>query len=351
MKPIRTPHLPRLAGGVFSILAGGGWTAPAMAHVKWFNQDYCVDCRPDLADRVFDQWWWALCAVFALLSLCAFVIDRAWSEAADQKVQSVVASFKAPPEDYLRIGLGVFLLCLWVHSGILLTPELRTSSEVVPWFQLALAATTLSWRTTWIACCGVFVLYAMALAQYGFFHLLDYPIFLGIASYLAIHSLRIEALRPAAGSVLLVAVSGTLLWASFEKWAYWVWTMPVLGEHPDITLGFSPKSYVILAGFVEFFLAYFLLAGRFLGRLAAFALLIIFVSAVFDFGKIDAIGHLLIILSLVVIILQGKQPVTDLVTPPRLGITAGALASTGILAVVLGVYAVGYFGLHQLLYD
>lgn len=334
-----------VAGAVLALIA-----APASAHVKWFNNDYCVDCRPDPIGHVFDRSWWALCAVFALLSLCAFVLDRGWSDTAERWAQRLVGLSKAPPEDYLRIGLGVFLLCLWVHSGILLTPELRTSSELVPWLQLAFAAATLSWRSTWIASCGIFVLYGWAVEEYGVFHLLDYPIFLGIAAYLAIHSLRIERLRPFAGSILVAAVAATLLWASFEKWAYWVWTMPVLGQHPDITLGLSPKSYVVLAGFVEFFLAYFVLAGRFTGRLAACALLCIFVSAVFDFGKIDAIGHLLIILSLIVIILQGKQPITDLVTQPRLGITAGAAASTMILGLVLGLYAIGYFGLHRLLY-
>ena len=76
-----------------------------------------------------------------------------------------------------------------------------------------------------------------------------------------------------------------------------------------------------------------------------------FVSAIFDFGKIDAIGHLMIILSLVVIILQGTQPVTNFLAPRRLGITLGAVASLAILNLVLGAYAIGYFGLHQLIYD
>jgi hypothetical protein len=41
---------------------------------------------------------------------------------------------------------------------------------------------------------------------------------------------------------------------------------------------FNPKAYILLAGFVEFFLADFLLGGRFFGRLAALGLLGIFAA-------------------------------------------------------------------------
>jgi len=324
---------------------------PAVAHVKWFNSDYCVTCHPDTLDHIVNTRWMWLLAFSALVSLCAFIIDRLWTDHANHWVDRFLDGVCVPAPDYLRVGLGIFLLCLWTQPGILLTPELQTSNPVVPWFQLALAATTLSWRTTWVASCGVFVLYGMALRQYGLFHLLDYPIFLGIAGYLAIHSLQIEKLKPYAGSVLVVAVSGTLLWASFEKWAYWVWTMPLVARHPDIDFGYNPKAYIVLAGFVEFFLAYFLLAGRFIGRLAAIGLLLIFLSAIFDFGKIDMIGHFLIIISLAVIIIQGTQPIIDFFTCSKLGITRGAFASLGILAAVFGTYLLGYFGLHHLIYS
>lgn len=336
--------------GALAALLPLGFANPAAAHVKWFNQDYCVGCSPDTLDHIADTRWLWLLALFALMSLCAFVIDRLWGEAADEWVDRKVREFTAPPEDYLRIGLGLFLVCLWLQPGILLTPELRTANPAIPWFQLALAAATLSWRTTWIAAGGIFILYGLAVEQYGLFHMLDYPIFFGIAGYLAIHSLPLPRLRPYAGSVLLAGVAATLLWASLEKWAYWLWTMPVMAQHPDIDLGMNPKAYIILAGFVEFFLAYFLLGGRFFGRLAALSLLAIFVAAVVDFGKIDAVGHLMIILSLIVILLQGTQPIGKLFTFPQLGVTRGAFASLAVLMVVLGSYVLGYFGLHHLMY-
>jgi hypothetical protein len=344
-------HSLRVVGPLLLGLLALPWlAAPAHAHVKWFNDNYCVSCRPDALDHIVDARWVWLLALFALVSLCAFVIDRLCGDSANGWIDGYAARLGTRPEDILRIGLGVFLVCLWLQPGVLLTPELRTANPAIPWLQLALAATTLSWQTTWIACAGIFALYGLAVAQYGLFHLLDYPIFFGIAGYLAIHSLRPARLLPYAGSVLVGTVAATLLWASLEKWAYWLWTMPVVALHPGISLGFNPKAYIVLAGFVEFFLAYFLLGGRFFGRLAAAALLVIFVVAVVDFGKIDAVGHLMIILALVAIILQGPQPVGDFFTWPRLGLTPGAFVSLAMLIVVLSTYMLGYFGLHHLLY-
>ena len=347
---MRLARLHALAGTALGTLCIPWLASPAQAHVKWFNNDYCVSCAPDALDHIIDTRWIWLLMLFALVSLCAFVIDRLCGESANGWIDRQVARLQTPPQDYLRIGLGVFFVCLWLQPGVLLTPELKTSNAAIPWFQLALAATTLSWRTTWVASAGIVILYGMAIEQYGLFHLLDYPIFFGIAGYLAIHSLRPARLMPYAGSVLVAAVAATLLWASLEKWAYWLWTMPVMAQHPDIDLGFNPKAYIVMAGFVEFFLAYFLLGGRFFGRLAALGLLAIFVAAILDFGKIDAVGHLMIILSLVLIILQGPQPVGDFFTWPRLGITRGAFVSLAMLMVVLSTYVLGYFGLHHLIY-
>src|SRR5262249_41744564 len=153
--------------GALTALCAPGFVPSAAAHVKWFNNDYCVGCRPDSLDNIVDERWIWLLALFTLVSLCAFVIDRLCCDSANRWVARFLHQLRTPPEDYLRVGLGIFLLCLWMQPGVLLTPELRTANPAIPWFQLALAATTLSWRTTWIACCGVFVLFGLALHDYG----------------------------------------------------------------------------------------------------------------------------------------------------------------------------------------
>ena len=116
-------RLPPVIGGALVAAAVLVRPLPAVAHVKWFNYQYCVGCPPDALDRIFDRWWVASLAFFSLLSLCAFAIVRIWGERAGAWFEGFVAKIKSAPEDYLRIGLGVFLLCLWVHGGILLTPE------------------------------------------------------------------------------------------------------------------------------------------------------------------------------------------------------------------------------------
>src|SRR5215469_4999484 len=163
-----------IAGCTFGTMCTSYMCNPAVAHVKWFNSDYCVTCHPDTLDHIVNTRWMWLLAFSVLVSLCAFIIDRLWTDHANHWVDRFLDGVCVPAPDYLRVGLGIFLLCLWTQPGILLTPELQTSNPVVPWFQLALAATTLSWRTTWVASCGVFVLYGMALRQFGLFHLLDY---------------------------------------------------------------------------------------------------------------------------------------------------------------------------------
>jgi hypothetical protein len=71
------------------------------------------------------------------------------------------------------------------HGGILLTPELKTTSAAISWLQLAMAVGLLSRRTMPLSALGIVVLFALALRDYGAFHLADYPIFLGVAAYLA----------------------------------------------------------------------------------------------------------------------------------------------------------------------
>lgn len=77
-------------------------------------------------------------------------------------------------------------------------------------------------------------------------------------------------------------VCGSLMWAAIEKWAYPQWTYPLLEARPYLTLGIPAGDFMVVAGFVEFALAFYILTG----------LSLIFVSAILDFGKLDAIGHL-----------------------------------------------------------
>ncbi|HXW49525.1 MAG TPA: hypothetical protein VEK31_08795, partial [Xanthobacteraceae bacterium] len=104
----------------------------------------------------------------------------------------------------------------------------------------------------------------------------------------------IDILRSAAGI--------TLMWASIEKWAYPEWSYPLFIQHPEMSWGFSPEFYMRAAGAVEFALAFSLIWTPLVRRVGAIMLATMFVSAVLEFGKIDLIGHSLIVVALVAII-------------------------------------------------
>ena len=94
----------------------------------------------------------------------------------------------------------------------------------------------------------------------------------------------------------------TLMWASIEKWAYPEWSFPLFIKHPKLSFGFEPEFFMRAAGAVEFALAFALMWTPLVRRVAAIMLTAMFVSAVLEFGKIDLIGHTLIVVVLLGIV-------------------------------------------------
>jgi len=88
------------------------------------------------------------------------------------------------------------------------------------------------------------------------------------------------------------------MWASIEKWAYPEWSYPLFIQHPEMALGFTPDFFMRASGAVEFALAFALIWTPLVRRVAAVMLAAMFVSAVLEFGKIDLIGHSLIVVAL-----------------------------------------------------
>jgi hypothetical protein len=322
----------------------------AEAHVKWFAA-YNVAASPTPLPEVFSSSFLIILTLSALLILIVYLCDRTIEAIVPAEfVENLFAAAKPLSGDILRIGLGAFLLCLWAIGGIILTPELKTDSEALSWFQLLFALTTLSWRTTWIAGLGILVLYGIAIADYGLFHLMDYPLFIGIAAYLIIQSLKIERLQPYALSILYVAMAQTLLWASIEKWAFGAWTMPLLAQHEDITLGIDHRIYMILAGFVEFVASFLLLYGRTSQRLVAGMLLVIFLAAIIDFGKIDAVGHSMIIASLAIMLINGNTIINRVLQNHIPSYMIGGSEAVVTYLASLLLFFTAYYGMHGIIY-
>lgn len=236
----------------------------------------------------------------------------------------------------MRAVCAFFFISIWAVGGILLTPELKTTSPFVGALQLGIAAGMLSRRTLPLSAVGMAILFGIGVRDYGIFHLADYPIFLGVAAYFALIGLNKDlfGIRPI--DVMRYAAAVTLMWASVEKWAYPEWSFPLLIEHAGMALGFDNEFYMRAAGMVEFALAFALIWTPLIRRCAATVLAGMFISACFEFGKIDTIGHSAIIAVLFAIIADNKVLPRDRRAP-----WLAPVALCAALSLTLFVY---YFG-------
>jgi hypothetical protein len=275
---------------------------PALAHVKWF-EPYDVSAPPAPLNSVLTDHFLLVFAGFVALLVGSFLLDRV--VAAQAGSLSAPGRYAHLEQHIMRAGTGAFFMALFATGGVILTPELRTDADWSSWLALGIAVSMLSERTCVLGGLGILALYGFGIAQYGVFHLADYPMFLGIAAYLALTSFASERLRSYRMLILHISICGTLMWGAVEKWAYPQWTFPLLAERPYLTFGLPPRDFMVVAGFIEFAFAFYMLTGLALLRFAILGLGAIFIAAIPDFGKVDAIGHLPILVSMVAMFMNG----------------------------------------------
>jgi hypothetical protein len=255
----------------------------------------------------------------------------------------------------MRTAAGIVFLCLfgWWALGygesFYLTPELRTPSSIVPWVHLAIAICVVSRYTVSFAGLGVFVLYILAGQTYGLFHMLDYLIFLGIGYFLLVVGTSSKGLLKS-GFVVLFACTGlTLIWAAVEKFAYAHWTISVLETRPHMLMGMTPPVFMKVSGFVEFFVTFILLgAVSVVGRLIALVLMSVFVLAIFEFGMVDALGHLMIVAILWVLVVRGPTDARYMLVLPDKSLFTEAYFMTGLYFLAFVMIFILYYCIHFL---
>lgn len=274
----------------------------AHAHVKWFCA-FDIAGQPRGLERVLCLNFEGLVVVSLLALIIGSLVETTRLGNLMLRVMDrATHSLHDNTELLFRAGCGFFFVAIWAIGGVLLTPELNTDSVAVAALQLAIGAGMVSRRSMPLSALGIAILYAIAVRQYGFFHLADYPVFLGVAAYLALMGLQRDLLGARPIDVVRWTASITLMWASIEKWAYPEWSFSLLIEHPDILRGYDPEFFMRASGAVEFALAFALMWTPLVRRIAATILVVIFISAVFEFGKIDLIGHTLIVVVLLAIV-------------------------------------------------
>jgi len=338
------------AAGLWVALAAGH----AAAHIKWFYP-YDIAAPPRAMGEVLQPDFVHLYMLSIGCIYLFFLIERGWYRTgflADTLSRVNVGEIGAY---WIMRGATAFLFgALFVYGmqgdAVYLTPELHTDNEIVPWVHLALALMVWFKPITPVVGLGVLGLYALAIIDYGIYHLLDYMIFLGLGVFF-VFGTREDPGWVKLRYVTLFATTGlTIGWGAIEKFAYPQWTYPLLEDQPDLLLGLSPDFFMVLAGFVEFNIAFILLSSASIAsRLIALVLNTIFLMAVWMFGMIDAVGHSIIIAVLIVLTVRGPTSARYFLVLSDKSLWTEAYFMTGLYILALNVLFLAYYGLHTLL--
>lgn len=320
---------------------------PAQAHVKWFAP-YIVQAAPqNVSVTLADPWFWLGIALVTFFLLLTRYVERM---PLGNTVMDAMDRISDPLwnrlDDFVRAMIAAFFIAIFAVGGVYLTPDLKTPSEWVSWTQLLIAAGIFSRRTMPLSAAGIIGLWLLALRDYDLFHLLDYlALGIGVAAYLVLASSQREDWRAHRFEVLRWAVAIALMWSSLEKFAYPNWFYPLVEERPFLTFGLPRDAFIPMAGVAEFALGFGLLATPLMRRLSALGLLVIFNAAVYPFGRVDLIGHALIMMMIVAIAVDHTRELHFLNTIRR-----RTLLLPISLAGFMAVFAVSYWGLHAAIY-
>ncbi|WP_291359598.1 hypothetical protein [Devosia sp.] len=334
------------AGSSLSLLMVLG--TPAYAHVKWFAP-YVVGSAPAPITQTLANGWFWLGIVLVLAFLVATVVLE--KGPVGLGVSGALDRVSLPlwnrADDFMRVVIGGFFVAIFAVGGVYLTPDLHTPNEWVSWLQLLIAMLVFSRRTMPLAAAGIIGLWVIALRDYDFFHLLDYlALGVGVAGYLVLAANPNGRFYGQRFAVLRWGVAIALMWSSLEKFAYAEWFYPLVEERPFLTFGMPRDTFIPMAGVAEFTMGFGLLWTPLIRRLSAIALIVIFTAAVYPFGRIDLVGHALIMGTLFLIAADPSPSGLKLqrLVPSMGSVPAGLLAA---LVVICGAY----WGLHGLFYS
>ena len=339
----RWPRQLLLAAAVpVAILMNAACAQSAMAHVKWFG-DYSVAGQPRGLETVLCPDFKFLLGLSLLALILGCLIEGSTLGAATLRfIDRVTRILRDNTELMLRAGCAFFFRGDLgdgrhsPHSGI--ENQLDHCGHASTWHRgwHAVApdnAVVRSWYRGAIRHCS---------PEYGAFHLADYPVFLGVAAYLGLTGFQRDLFGARPIDVVRWSAAVTLMWASIEKWAYPEWSFSLPTEHPTMSFGFDPEFFMLAAGMIEFALGFALLWTPLVRRLAAVILSAMFISAVFEFGKIDLVGHAVIIVALVAIIADNGRK--------DFSVRDQWIVPVGFAAVLTAFLAIYYFA-HAMLFE
>ena len=331
--------------GTCGFLFMTGLSDTARAHVKWCTATNVHD-MPLALHGVLSAIFLSVLAVFTLLVLLGFSLDgwvvRRWpGRLSGGPAHGLIR------DRLIRAAAGGYFVYASSTGTMILTPELTTQATWVPVVQF-LIALFLIWRPTCLLSgIGVLVLYVYAARQYGLFHLTDYVFLLCLAIYLGLLSLPASAPTRLREPLLVGSLAFSLAWTAIEKFLYPQWTDAVIAMHPSIGLGLADNVVVVIAGFVEFTLAFYLVTGCGLLRLGGAGYALIFIAAMPPFGKIDVFGHLVVIATLGIVVLGGTTPMQERVHLAGRAVALDAAWITLLYLLSLMLFFAAYYAMQR----
>jgi hypothetical protein len=319
----------------------------AEAHVKWFAP-YIVTASPQpVSNTLVDIWFWTgIVLVMTFLMLTRVVENSRFGVELMKVMDRATDPLWNRLDDFVRSVIAAFFVAIFAVGGVYLTPDLKTPAEWVSWVQLLIAAGIFSKYTMPLSAAGIIGLWLLALRDYELFHLFDYlALGVGVAAYLVLAASNNESWRSHRFEVLRWAVAIALMWSSLEKFAYPDWFYPLVEERPFLTFGIPRDAFIPMAGVAEFTLGFGLLATPLVRRLSALGLLVIFTAAVFPFGRIDMVGHALIMMIIVAIAADHTREL-HFMNAIRRNVQLLPISLAGFLAI----FVLSYWGLHASIY-
>lgn len=342
---LRAPVGRRFRCGWIVAVGSAVMALTAQAHVKWFAP-YIVGAPPqDLSVTLANEWFWIGIALVLVFFLSTRAIEKT---VLGQNILASIDRVTNPLwqrlDDFVRVVIAAFFVAIFAVGGVYLTPDLKTPNEWISWMQLLIAALVFSRRTMPLAAAGIVLLWVLALTEYDLFHLLDYlALGVAVAGYLVLESSNNEEWRKYRFEVLRWGVAIALMWSSLEKFAYPDWFFPLVEEKPFLTFGMPRDVFIPMAGVAEFTMGFGLLWTALVRRLSAITLFVIFNAAVYPFGRIDLVGHALI---MAIIVAIAADPTPQVRFAIRRSLWTIPLA----LCASLVIFSSGYWGLHLALY-
>ena len=329
---------------LIALLCSGAWWS-AHAHVKWFAP-YIVEAPPQkIGETVVNPWFWTGIGLVLLFFLATRAVEKtSVGQAILLGMDKVTGPLWRRLDDFVCFVIAAFFVAIFAVGGVYLTPDLKTPNEWVSWMQLVVAGLVFSRRTRPLAAVGILLLWVLALTEYEFFHLLDYfSLGVSVAAYLVLEWSSRPEWRKYRFVALRWGVAIALMWSSLEKFAYPDWFYPLVEEKPFLTFGLPRDVFIPMAGVAEFTMGFGLLWTALVRRLSALALFLIFNAAVWPFGRLDLVGHALIMAVIVAIAADPTPQVRFALRRPLWTIPASLVAA-------LAVFSTSYWGLHRALY-